>query len=322
MNDVNNLELYNRLREVPAEACKPITGGNLKGLTNITPQWRIEALTKEFGPCGIGWIFDPPAYRFEKTDAGEVICFCSTNLYVKIGEEWTRPIPGEGGNKFIAKTYNGLESNDECCKMALTDALSTAAKMLGLAADVYYREGRDSKYGNTGDGENGPELFGQPGPTQPAVPNQNPVAAINQPQYQAPAALQQSLQNRTPAQNFAPQPTPQPQRVCAGCGAPISDRIADFSLKKYGRYLCLDCQNAEQAAKQAAAPVVNAAPVNRNDALSQVFPFGKYANKTIAEVIAIDRKTIEYYAADSNARVRNQYPAFWMACNAALGKTC
>lgn len=30
--------------------------------------------------------------------------------------------------------------------------------------------------------------------------------------------------------------------TCASCGAPISDKVHDFSVKRYGRPLCIDCQ--------------------------------------------------------------------------------
>lgn len=330
-----NLEIYNRLRSVPEEACRPITSGELAGLTNITPQWRIETLTSEFGPCGIGWIYDPPQYRFEKTDSGEVICFCSTNLYFKYGGEWSRPIPGEGGNKFVTKTYDGYKVNDECCKMALTDALSTAAKMLGLAADIYYKDGRDGKYTEIpGDGTSPFSMPAQQGntngsvtPVQPAsVQTMAPVAPA-QNQYPAPIQQTQPVQQYTnpPVQSPAQKqtitgqsktnPQPQPQHVCSGCGTAISDNIADFSQKKYSRKLCLVCQ---KSANQPAQPSVDSAPLNRSDALSRIFPVGKYMNKTLAEVIAIDRKTIEVYANDRDGRYRRDFPDFWRACKAVL----
>ena len=52
---MENLEIYNKLKEVPKEAQKPITGGRLNGMIDIKPMWRIEKLTEVFGICGIGW---------------------------------------------------------------------------------------------------------------------------------------------------------------------------------------------------------------------------------------------------------------------------
>ena len=41
---------------------------------------------------------------------------------------------------------NGLYCNDEGFKMAITDALGTALKMLGVAADIYQGGNHDTKY--------------------------------------------------------------------------------------------------------------------------------------------------------------------------------
>lgn len=35
--------------------------------------------------------------------------------------------------------------------------------------------------------------------------------------------------------------------TCYDCGAKISQKVADFSISKFGRRLCFDCQQAEQA---------------------------------------------------------------------------
>ena len=51
---VENLELYNAVREVPKEAQKAIGAGRLKGMTDINPMWRIKVLTEQFGICGRG----------------------------------------------------------------------------------------------------------------------------------------------------------------------------------------------------------------------------------------------------------------------------
>ena len=38
---------YDALRSVPKDALKTIEFGNLKGKSDINPQWRYEAMTKE-----------------------------------------------------------------------------------------------------------------------------------------------------------------------------------------------------------------------------------------------------------------------------------
>ena len=52
----NNLEFYERVRYVPKEAQRAISGGKLNGKTDINPMWRIKKLTEEFGACGLGWV--------------------------------------------------------------------------------------------------------------------------------------------------------------------------------------------------------------------------------------------------------------------------
>ena len=55
-------------------------------------------------------------------------------------------IPGIGGSMFVASEKAGLRTNDECYKMAVTDALSVAMKMLGVGADIYMGRYDGSKY--------------------------------------------------------------------------------------------------------------------------------------------------------------------------------
>lgn len=145
MND--NLSLYKRLREVPDIAKKQINGGRLKGMTDISPMWRIKKLTEEFGPCGIGWKYTLDRQWSELGADGVVMAFCNISLYVKQDGEWSEGIPGTGGATLVAKENKSLYNSDEAFKMALTDALSVACKALGMAADVYWD--KDSKYNDS-----------------------------------------------------------------------------------------------------------------------------------------------------------------------------
>ena len=70
-------------------------------------------------------------------DQLQVAVYMKINLYVKIGNEWSKPILGFGGSKEAGKGV-GDGVSDECYKMAYTDALSVACKALGVGADVYY----------------------------------------------------------------------------------------------------------------------------------------------------------------------------------------
>lgn len=139
------LKLWEEVRQVPQNAQKKITGGRLRGMTDINPMWRIKALTEQFGPCGIGWKYEVTNKELIPGAQGEVAAIVDINLYIKHEGEWSEPIPGTGGSMFVAKEKAGLYTSDECYKMALTDAISVSCKALGFAADIYWQEGA-SKY--------------------------------------------------------------------------------------------------------------------------------------------------------------------------------
>lgn len=132
-----NLSIYEKCREVPENAKKPISAGRLKGKTDINPMWRIKKLTELFGPCGIGWYYTVET-RWTEEAGGEIAAFVDINLYVKSGDEWSKPIHGTGGSMLAANEKSGLHLSDECYKMATTDAISVACKQLGIGADVYW----------------------------------------------------------------------------------------------------------------------------------------------------------------------------------------
>lgn len=141
---MENLDLYNKVREVPKEAQKPFNNGRFSG-TDINPMWRIKKLTEEFGICGFGWYYEITDKWLEKGQDDIIAAFVNINLFIKIGEEWSKPIQGTGGNTFVSKNKNGYQVSDECYKMALTDAISVAAKALGVGADIYFSNDR-TKY--------------------------------------------------------------------------------------------------------------------------------------------------------------------------------
>ena len=173
---MENMEVYNRVKSVPQEARKPITGGRLNGMTDIKPMWRIEKLTEVFGMCGIGWKAPITNKEIIEGANGEKIAIVDIDLYVKVDGEWSEAIQGTGGSSFVSKENKGLYTSDECFKMAYTDALSVACKSLGVGADVYWG---DSKYKTSGqnDSQNNTTK------TNTSQPNQNkvtPAATPNQ----------------------------------------------------------------------------------------------------------------------------------------------
>lgn len=122
--------------EVPASAQKIIGGGRLKGMTDIKPQWRIEALTHRYGLCGIGWKYVTIKEWTEQFE-GEVSVHVRINLFVRVDGEWSDAIEGCGGSMLIAKEKNGFYHSDEAYKMATTDAISVACKQIGIGHNVY-----------------------------------------------------------------------------------------------------------------------------------------------------------------------------------------
>lgn len=143
---MENMELYNAFREVPEEAKKPIKGGRLKGMTDINPMWRIKRLTERFGPCGKGWKYDIIRREFVPGAGGEMAVILDILLFYRLDTgEWSDGIPGTGGSMYIVKEQSGLHTDDEAPKKALTDAISVAAKALGVGANVYFERDR-TKY--------------------------------------------------------------------------------------------------------------------------------------------------------------------------------
>lgn len=135
-------DLYELFRKVPEEAKKPIVAGRLKGFTDINPMWRIKALTEVFGPCGLGWWYRITDKRLESSGA-EVKAFVDIELFYVYEGQTSQPVVGTGGASFVSLEKTGPYVSDECFKMALTDAISVAAKNLGVGADVYYEKDRD-----------------------------------------------------------------------------------------------------------------------------------------------------------------------------------
>lgn len=147
---MDNMEMYNKFREVPDTAKKAIQAGRLKGFTDINPMWRIKMLTEAFGMCGIGWYYEVIKEDFRDGVDGQIAIFTDINLYVKVDGEWSKPIFGSGGSMFVTKESKGLYVSDEAKKMSQTDAIGNACKSLGIGADVYFEKDR-TKYNGDGD---------------------------------------------------------------------------------------------------------------------------------------------------------------------------
>jgi hypothetical protein len=152
-----SMEIWQKFEQTPPEAQKAIEAGRLKGFTDINPMWRFKRLTEVFGPVGIGWKYEITKKEIIPGADGVVSAFVDILLYYNWNYEWSEGIPGTGGSSFVAKERNGLYTSDECFKMALSDAIGTACKALGMSADIYFSKDR-SKY-NSGEPEVQIETF-------------------------------------------------------------------------------------------------------------------------------------------------------------------
>lgn len=145
---MDKMDLYNLCRDVPDNAKKPINAGRLKGMTDVNPMWRIKKLTEMFGPCGVGWWYEITEQQIVSDElTKQKAAFVNILLYYvdPTTGHASHGIPGTGGSSFVAQEKNGPYLSDECFKMALTDAISVAAKALGMGADVYFEKDR-TKY--------------------------------------------------------------------------------------------------------------------------------------------------------------------------------
>lgn len=141
----DNTRYWEALKRPPESALKKINGGRLSGKTDISPQWRVKAMTEQFGPVGTGWKYEI-VNTWTVPGGDELFAFAQVNLYYREGDAWSDAIPGIGGSKLMQLEKSGLYANDEGFKMAVTDALSVAMKTLGVAADIYLGLWDGSKY--------------------------------------------------------------------------------------------------------------------------------------------------------------------------------
>ncbi len=160
---MGNLDRYDRVRSVPANAKRTIGAGRLKGFTDINPMWRIKKLTEEYGEVGVGWYTKIDQTWVDEGANGEKTANIIISLYTVTDGKTSAPITGIGGSYLVSKEKNGLYTDDECWKKAYTDALSVACKEIGIGADVYYEKDA-SKYSALP--ENDPERNAR----QPAPP--------------------------------------------------------------------------------------------------------------------------------------------------------
>ena len=223
---MDNMAIYEAVRQAPKNALREIQAGRLKGKSDINPMWRIKALTEQFGPCGIGWKYEIIKEWLEPGANGEIAAFVDINLFIKVDGEWSAAIPGTGGSMYVVKERNGLYTDDEAFKKALTDAISVSCKALGFAADVYWNAD-STKY--------------------------------SQRATQAPAKGSYSNEPKKPAEGRTAPAESNVTHICSDCGNQVTaiqgksgemipaERLAAISMKNYGEVLCAECQAKRKA---------------------------------------------------------------------------
>jgi len=180
MNE-EHLKIWDAVKQPPPSALRQIQAGRLRGKTDINPQWRYQAMTEQFGPCGIGWKYEITRVWNEPASDNQIFCFAEVNLYI-YDNRWSEPIPGIGGSMLVTKEQSGLHSSDEGYKMAITDALSVCMKMLGFASDVYAGLWDGSKYKTQ-----------QPAPQQKQAPPKQSSSTTPQQSTEAPTTTTEEV---------------------------------------------------------------------------------------------------------------------------------
>lgn len=162
----DNMNIWNQVCVTNKDTTKPIEGKGFAG-TSINPTSIYEKLTGLFGPCGMGWGYTvmDEYYREGHTDGENttVLHVCKVGLWYET--EWeiifnqdqaqatkkkvkSTPIEAFGQTYFTRHTRSGWTTDEEAPKKSMTDAITKAASMLGVSADIYAGKWDGDKYGN------------------------------------------------------------------------------------------------------------------------------------------------------------------------------
>lgn len=136
---MNNLRIFNQVMSVPEKMTSSFERGS-KTLTTVKPIWRIEKLTELFGPCGIGWVINITSWKVQEFKNGAASIVVEIDLLYKETpeSEWSQPVKGIGTSWAVFSNAKGeMVQDDEAWKKAYSDAIATACKSLGFAADLY-----------------------------------------------------------------------------------------------------------------------------------------------------------------------------------------
>lgn len=160
-----------------------------------------------------GWNWDFETMSTEEKH-GQVIVRGKLTVKDDKGHSITKMQTGRAEIKFLKGTKTPVDyGNDE--KAATTDSLKKCASLLGIASDIYGK--------NEVKQETGKEVLSN------VVPQGNNSEDHSQEQF------------LKKGQIIGPDGSP--TYVCAVCADPISDQVAEFSMKTKGRRLCREHQS-------------------------------------------------------------------------------
>lgn len=139
-----NIRIWEKICETDPYRTKTFNKG-YRG-TAINPTYIYEKLTACFGPCGIGWGFDIIKDEYKNGHGEEITHSITVALWHKNDGTKSEPIYGIGGTAYVFEDKNGWHTDEDASKKSLTDALTKAAQLLGMSADIFSGLFDDSKY--------------------------------------------------------------------------------------------------------------------------------------------------------------------------------
>lgn len=140
----SNTRIWEKICETDPNRTKNFNKG-YRG-TAINPTYIYEKLTGCFGPCGIGWGFKIIKDEYKEGHEGEISHSTTVELWYKNGDVKSDPIPGIGGTQYVFQDKNGWHTDEDASKKSLTDALTKAAQLIGMSADIFSGLYEDCKY--------------------------------------------------------------------------------------------------------------------------------------------------------------------------------
>lgn len=155
LTDINNLQIWDRVKSTPPEHVKPPTTGT-KGLSSISAYYVFEKATEVFGPIGSGWGYSilkdeyvdaDPIHNKEGTEVISMKKHHIMNImfwYKFDGQKCE--FESIGSTEYVMTNKYGISSDGEASKKSLTDAIKKALSMLGFCADVYQGKFEDMGY--------------------------------------------------------------------------------------------------------------------------------------------------------------------------------